>query len=280
MTSQSPRPSTILVLTDFSEASYVALRYAISIAKSTLSKIHLFHVANASSIVKSDNQAAAIREINIERKKIVARLTSLVEIIETEKLNAAFDYHMGNFSAVLAEQLKFSKPDLVIIGQKKKISLSEAVNILIDIHEGAIIIISKESEVFSNSNISLALDINTFYNYKINLSFGIKELTNIHLKVVNKIEKSKAKDVIVLPKLNLSYYEKARKFISNHFNYRYNVADIIQQIDDKEHDLLAIAREKRNHSFLNRLFFPNTNLLGLINRTKKPILLLSKTNDN
>ena len=94
MTTQSPRPSTILVLTDFSEASYVALRYAISMAKSTLSKIHLFHVANASSIVKSDNQAAAIREINSERKKIVARLTSLVEIIETEKLNATFDYHM------------------------------------------------------------------------------------------------------------------------------------------------------------------------------------------
>ena len=256
----------------------MALRYAVSMAKSTLSKIHLYHVANASSIVKSDNQAAAIREINSERKKIVSRLTSLVEIIETEKLNASFDYHMGNFSVVLAEQLKFSKPDVVIIGKKKKISSGEAVNILIDIHEGAIIIISKESEVFTNSNISLALDINTFYNYKINLSFGITELTNIPLKVVNKI--GKAKDIIVLPKLNLSYYEKARRFISNHFNYRYNVGDIIQHIDDKKPDLVCIAREKEITLFLTRLFFPNTNLWGLINRTKKPILLLSKTNVN
>ena len=79
---------------------------------------------------------------------------------------------------------------------------------------------------------------------------------------------------------NLSYYEKARRFISNHFNYRYNVGDIIQHIDDKKPDLVCIAREKEITLFLTRLFFPNTNLWGLINRTKKPILLLSKTNVN
>ena len=58
-----------LVLTDFSDASYNALRYAISWTNLIKGNIHVCHVSNLGTIVKNDNQVTIIREINTETKK-------------------------------------------------------------------------------------------------------------------------------------------------------------------------------------------------------------------
>ena len=59
-----------LVLTDFSDASYIALKYTISLAKLIKSTIHICHVANPEKIVGSDNALMAVAEIELESKKI------------------------------------------------------------------------------------------------------------------------------------------------------------------------------------------------------------------
>ena len=109
-----------LVLMDFSEASYKALKYIISMAKLLGGKIHVFHIGNANKMVTSDNQVVALRDLRLETRKIEKKLKSILEIIAAEDIQATCNYTIGNIISELKIKIAGIKPDLVIIGKSNK----------------------------------------------------------------------------------------------------------------------------------------------------------------
>ena len=58
--SQVKKEYDYLVLTDFSPASYHALKYAISLAKLIKGNIHVAHITDSALFVKDHNQVAEL----------------------------------------------------------------------------------------------------------------------------------------------------------------------------------------------------------------------------
>ena len=73
-----------MVLIDFSEGAYIALKYAMTLAKEMDGSLHLFHVADASNISDSENPLIIQQSIDEEAAKIKIKLKSIVEIVEAE----------------------------------------------------------------------------------------------------------------------------------------------------------------------------------------------------
>ena len=117
----SKKNHDFLVLMDFSEASYKALKYSISMAKMIPSHIHVLYVANGEEVVDTENGIIALRAIEEETRKINKTLKSIVEIINVEGLSSTAHYQFGNVKHVLKSQIDQIQPELVILGKKKKV---------------------------------------------------------------------------------------------------------------------------------------------------------------
>ncbi len=69
-----------LVLIDFSENAYKALKYTISLAKSANGKIVLLYVASPRILANSDGETVALEPMDIDTNKAKVQLIS-IEII-------------------------------------------------------------------------------------------------------------------------------------------------------------------------------------------------------
>ena len=70
-------------------------------------------------MVNPDNQVADLRAIELETENITSKLDSIVEIITVENIPVNSYYSNGNIISELEDQIKITKPDLIVVGKKK-----------------------------------------------------------------------------------------------------------------------------------------------------------------
>jgi len=264
-----------LVLTDFSDTSLIALKYAISLAKLIKSTIHVCHIANPSKIVQNDNQAAAIRDITTETKKIEKKIGAIVEMIIAEGINAIPYCSIGNIIYEFEELASQLKPDVVILGKKAenpKLS-GKITSYLMNEYLGSLLIV-REDIVFQNSTkISVACNNNTFDLYDPKLIFSLNNQTKLPLKLLNFKQKNDSNEKITVPQTwRESSYEIDQNIqLEQHTTI---VDSLLQHITNNDTELLCIGRG-RSRNFLQRIFSSGSStLLDVVNKIHTPILVM------
>ena len=110
---------TILVIVNFSNASYDALTYAVNMAKEVNGMIQLLYVSPTNSSTNSYNPFIINKQINAASNKIISKLESIVEIIETEGIGVTYKHVFGNIKIEVENYCDEFQPDLIIIGNEK-----------------------------------------------------------------------------------------------------------------------------------------------------------------
>ncbi|MBL4653473.1 MAG: universal stress protein [Flavobacteriales bacterium] len=269
----------ILVLMDFSNASYLALRYAITLAKSIDCGIQLFHVADPNDIVQSDNQAAAIREINSRKEIIESRLSAIVEIIEAEKIDSTYDYSIGSITGELKVYIQANSSELIIIGSHSNSKLGEITQYLVNHYNGALFLISKETEFAANSKTSVACNLKTVIEADLTIAFDLAKVSKSPITIFNNGASAEPHREIENPSVWKSYYEPNRKV-----NFIYCKSDsttdgIIEHIDQEKPDVICIGRGKKNNTLFNWIFPTSSIASQVIGRTTTTVLLLPNAKD-
>jgi nucleotide-binding universal stress UspA family protein len=264
-----------LVLTDFSEASYSALKYAISLAKLIKGNIHVCYIANPSKIVSNDNQVAAIRDINSENKKIVKKIGAIVEMILTEGINAIPHCYIGNIIYEFEELTNHLKPDVVILGKKaENLKLAgKLTSYLMNEYLGSLLIVKEDTAFKNDTKISVVCNNNTFDLYDSKLIFSLNNQTKPPLKLLKINQKNDLNTKITVPQTwRESSYE-----IDDSIQLEQNttiVDSLLQHITNNDTELLCIGRGK-SRNYLQRMFSgsPST-LKDVVNKIHTPILVM------
>lgn len=270
-----------LVLTDFSEASYNALKYTISLAKLIKGNIHVCHIADPSSIVKDDNQVAALRELTIETRKIEKKISAIIEMIQAEGLNAIPYSSIGNIINEFKELNTIIKPEVVIFGknieENPKLT-GKLTSYLMNQHEGSLFIIGQDSVFHNDTKISVACNENTFDLYEPNLIFSLNNQTKSPLKLLNIKDFNNSSKKITIPKTwGKSSYELDQDI---HIEQNSTVLDgLLHCVTNSNTDLLCIGRGKPRN-YIQRVFSINTTTVsGLVNKVQTPILVMGTVAD-
>ena len=262
-----------LVLTDFSEASYHALKYTISLAKLIKGDIHVCHIANPTAIVKDDSQIAAIRELDLETKKIENKIGAIVEMIMAEGINAIPYCSIGNIITEFKEYSETIKPDVVILGKKvgnPKLS-GKISGYLMNEYKGSLLIIGEDSIFQNNTNISVACTEKAFDQYDPNLIFSLNNQTEAPLKFL-KLNSNGSDNIKVPSSWRESSYEIDQKIEFAHNGSL--VPAIVEHIAENNTELICIGRGKQR-SLLQKVMSNSTGPLSdLVKNIQKPILVM------
>ena len=70
-----------LVLLDFSEASYISLKFAITLSKQVGGNLRLYHVADGEEMARTDNHIVALRSVDRMNNEIENKLKAINTII-------------------------------------------------------------------------------------------------------------------------------------------------------------------------------------------------------
>ncbi len=265
-----------LVLMDFSESSYIALKYAISLAKITDSKIHVYHVGNPGKIAVSDNQVAVLRAFESENKKVEDKLGSIVEIITTEGIQAICHHTIGNIINELEKLIDQVNPDLIVVGKKKeKLRFSgKLTNFLLNKYSGSLLIVGKEIAFQTGTKISIACNGNTLYQYGPQIVSKIDHHTKAPLTLVNVQKLSESNEKLDLPKIWQSFYTMNLNINIEYQNNSSVILGLIEHISEKKIELFCIGRGKYKNTFLNRIFNNYSTPYEIIRRVNIPILIM------
>ena len=267
----------LLVLTDFSDVSYAALKYAISLAKSIKSTIHVCHIANPGKIVESDNQASVLRDLETKTKKIEQKMGAIIDMITAEGINSIPYYSMGNIICEFEEQIEIINPDVVIIGKKiGNLSLSGKItSYLMNEYSGSLLIVGRESEFQNDTKISLGCNNSTLDRYDPHMLFSLDRQTKAPLTLLNvKNLNGSGKEIIVPQTWWKSIYEIDRdiKFV---YEKDSRVVDgMLNYISRNNIGLLCIGKGKPRN-FFQKMMSKNTSKVSeVINKVQIPILVM------
>jgi nucleotide-binding universal stress UspA family protein len=271
----------LLVLMDFSESSYISLKYAISLAKITQGNIHVCHIGNPEKIVESNNQAAALRAIESNTKKVENKLASIIEIITTEGIQATCHHTIGNIINELESVLDVVKADLIVVGKKKEKSKfsGKLSDYLLNNYSGSLLITGMDGVFKFDSNISLACNENTLRQYPPVLVNKIERNTTSSLKLIKVKVPVDSNWEIDIPKSWQSFYTINLNIQFEHEEASTVVNGLINHINKNKIDMLCIGRGQQR-SFLQRLFTKKaTTISKIVNKTNIPVLIVG-TNSN
>ncbi len=268
-----------LVLTDFSDASYKALKYTISLAKLIKSSIHLCYISNPGKIAENDNQLAAMRELSLETGKVKRKMRSLVEIITAEGINAIPHSSIGNIVGEFEDYIEVINPDLVVFGKKKenpKLS-GKITNHLMNKYAGSVLIIGGDSEFTSDTKISLGCNNETLNRYNPNLLFSLNRQTKSPLTLLKIKNGSNSNEQIQLPVT----WGKSDNGKEQHLDFVYENDSVISQglldhLSKNNTDMLCIGRGK-SKNMMQKVFANSSNIASdVIQHVDIPILLMGK----
>ncbi len=264
------------VLMDFSEASYAALKYTISLAKLLNGEIHVLYVANPTEVVDSDNPLVAMIEIDLDTAKNERKLKSIIEIITAEGIDATYRYCFGNIIGQFKEQVECTKPNLVIVGKKmgKSKFSGKLTSYLMSSYDGSLLIVGEESEFQTDTKISLGCNGNTLNLSNPEMIFSLNKYTKTPITLVEVKNTIDSNHQNILPEGWKSLYEKDSNIQFECQNDSNVVNGLVNYVSSNNISLLCIGRGKRK-SFLQRLFSnKSTTALKIVNRINIPILVL------
>ncbi len=137
----------ILVLSDLKETTNYALQNAVKLSKTIDADIEFFHVKKPTDIVNTDSQLSAMRNINKEYVVTEKKINNLIApIIENEGIPIQASFAFGNIKNEIKNHINSCKPDVIILGSRKRKVLSFVGDKIIDFvlksHKKTVIIVS------------------------------------------------------------------------------------------------------------------------------------------
>lgn len=255
------------VLVDFSEASYKALKYVISMAKITNGKIHICHVITESNSIET------------ETKKVEDKLNAIIEIITAEGIEASCQYIFGDFVIEFKKLVDQVKPDVVVVGKRKEnpnVS-GNLIDYLLNDYLSSLLIVTDEKAFDADKKIAFAGTKKTIEQNDPRSVFKLIPGIKSPMVLINLKKSTIAGEKVNLSETWPSYYKD-----KNNFEYHQNpitYENLAPYIFKEKIDLLCIGRENSKNSFINRLFNKNTDSSSeIIKRINIPILIIGNLN--
>lgn len=261
---------------DFSEASYIALKYSISMAKVQNACIHIFHVIDQDEKIADENLDSVTQIIEKERKSVTILQSSICEMIHTEGIETKSMVEFGDLIWMIKDQTEKINPDLVFVGKKegKLKNESRLIKYLLDDYQGSILIVQKEQQFEESSQIALGCSQRTLKSCNIDFALELGKLTHKDLHAFH-IQKtsfySKSEDLSEEwnllaennPEIECTYH-KGSQILDG----------IISFIQKSKSDLVCLGRGKRRESLWSMVFDSSGYLDQLVDRINIPILVL------
>ena len=268
---------TFLVLIDFSECSYKALKYAISLAKETGGKIHLFHVGEINKITQSEN-ALVIRKRIAEGSIIIReKLKSIVEIIQQENIAVSSAFSYGNEQDEIENQIELINPDITVIGRRKKRLnyRGKITNYLLNQYAGCVLIGGNKETFHAKTKISIACNNSTISKSNITIVNGLHSFVDSTLSIINIVKES---NTPVLTNYS-TLFTGNKERLSYAFIVNINIAEgLAEHIEKKQINLFCIGRSKDTNWILNRFFGRGSTATTIVDKVEVPIVILSNAN--
>lgn len=107
-----------LIPVDFTEASYHAAQYALSLAKMAGGRITLVHVLDAENIPVTENPAIVTKLIERAEKIKEQKLAGLQDIITTSGIEVRVKMLHGPFPETLLQYIVAVQPDVTVVARK------------------------------------------------------------------------------------------------------------------------------------------------------------------
>jgi len=274
----------LLVLMDFSQASYTALRNAVSLSKLIDGSIEVFQVKAPTDIVKHENQLTAMRAIDEEHSATKKKLQSLVNLVsEEENIPIIYDFTFGNVKNEIREHIEKTNPDIVVIGrrnQKLVNFLGDGVTrFLLKNYSGALLIAGEDLKFKSPNEISLGFFSDSLENSAFEISKILSNQTKKPIRLFG-VHKTSGNNVTkeVLAKLNTT--DSDHKTIVYEFEEGDNVIDRLSTYVSKNKiELLFMGRGKKKGS-VEQPTTSNIKLNKTIQKLSVPILILGTQEHN
>ena len=152
----------IVVVSDQTKSSQIALQNAVNLAKSIDGSIELFYVKPLYQVVRYDNQLSAMRELNSEHTRIEKSLKATVDLIaETERIPIICNFTIGNVKQAVKQHLSKTQPDIVVLPKTKtKVSNvlgTDLASYLLKNFQGTLLIAGDEKSRRPNNDIALGI---------------------------------------------------------------------------------------------------------------------------
>lgn len=152
----------ILTLIDIENSSKYLIDNVIGVAKMFNASIELFYVMQPIDVVEAESQLSAMRNINEKYIKTENRLKKLAKSVSKEhNINVTYNYAIGHIKNEILNKLNASRPNLVIIGKRKRKRLKLVGNniseFIIKNYNGSVIIAANRYSINPASNIKLGL---------------------------------------------------------------------------------------------------------------------------
>lgn len=265
-----------MVLMDFSEASYIALKYAISMAKVQNACIHIFHVIDQDEKIADENLDSLTQIIEKERKSVTILQSSICEMIHTEGIETKSLVEFGDLIWMIKDQTQKINPDLVFVGKKegKNKNDSRLIKYLLDDYKGSILIVQKDQQFKESSQIVLGCSKRTLRSCNIDFALELGKLTRkalhaFHIQKSNFYSKSEGLSD------EWKQLEKNNPEIKCTYHKGAQIIDgMISFMQQNKSDLVCLGRGKRRESLWSKVFDSSGYLDQLVDRINIPILVL------
>ncbi|QTD36186.1 universal stress protein [Polaribacter batillariae] len=232
----------ILVLSDVDKSTKEILKKGVDLAKVIDAEIDFFCVKKPTDVVAKESQLSAMRSINkkfIETDNQIKKMIDDVSIKNNIKISHKISF--GNLKDEISNQLKETKPDIVLLGKRKPKVFSflgdNIIDFLLKEFSGTILIVSEENLLEVNEEISIGLlnNVNLSSNKFMEtlVSYSKKPLKSFQIDVKSAEEK------VLIPKDTIKYvFEDGDNAIKNMSSY----------LTKNNINLLFLNREKNTNS--------------------------------
>ncbi len=265
----------LLVLIDFTQNSYRALKYAISLAKVINGKILLLYVALPKELVNATNSPKTLQAVGVNKNKAEAQMRSIIEMIEAENLNAEYINTKGNICTKLDECTKLFQPNLIVLGKSSNSTnqLGEITTYLLYQNNNNVLIIGSDDEFREDTVISVECNENTLTNYNSSFLFWLNANTKTPLCIfVN--QKNTRRKKFVFPE-NWGEIKNTTHKICYKTKQCFSIANSIKtHIVDKKIELMCIGRKRIKTSFWGNLLGQTNTAQQIINNSHIPVLIM------
>jgi nucleotide-binding universal stress UspA family protein len=139
----------LLVLMDMTEASYIALKKAVNLAKALDGGIEVFQVKPPTDVSNYESQISAMRAVYEERNTARKKLKDLANLVSQEdNIPIICNLTFGNVKIEIRNHLENTRPDIVVLGKRRLKFINflgdRITRFLLTRYSGAILIVGED----------------------------------------------------------------------------------------------------------------------------------------
>ncbi len=273
----------VLIPTDFSENSWNAIEYAVSLFKEVCVTFHLLHVNNTSSTeMGPEIQGRGVLLADKDKLKVTTQLqelkTRILAQYSFDKHNYKTSIEYTSFIKGVRFQIAKNEIDLIVMGTKgasgiKKYTLGSNAGDVITKVKCPVLVIPEHAHYEKPKHIAFPTDFNLFYKDRIIKT--LKGVTQLHDSFLNVVHVgNKGVSLTDIQEKNKDFLTESLEELKHRFYTcnTFNLEEAIQKFVEKK-QINIIAMVAKNLNFFQRILFRPT-VKKMSYQTEVPFLVL------